>query len=221
MKDARQTEAEILAALEKAVDQMDEEGAVKSAQDALLAGIDPYFAITNGLSKGMALVSDKYESGVYFVPEILLCADAMYAAIEVLKPHLKPQQSGDNTPVIIGVIEGDIHDIGKSIVRLMLEAGGFTVYDLGNDVPVSAFIEKAREIGRGIIAVSTLMSTTMPGMARLIETLKSEGLRDSFKVMIGGGPVSQSFAAKIGADAYGANAMEGVRIAARWQEVLR
>ena len=215
----RPQEAEILDALARAVDLMDEEGAVAAAKRALDEGIDAYEAITKGLSKGMALVSDKYEKGIYFVPEILLCADAMYAAIDVLKPHLKARGGAGVSPVVIGVIQGDVHDIGKNIVKLMLEAAGFPVHDLGNDVPVSAFVEKARELKSGVIAVSTLMSTTMPGMAKLIDALKAAGLRDSFKVMIGGGPVSASYAQKIAADAYGANAMDAVRIATAWQEV--
>jgi dimethylamine corrinoid protein len=205
---------EILAALAAAVDNMDEAAAVANAQAALAAGIDAYEAITEGLSKGMQVVSEKYDKGVYFVPEILLCADAMYAAIAVLKPHLKANAASARPPVIIGVIEGDIHDIGKNIVKLMLEAAGYSVHDLGNDVPVSAFVAKARELKRGIIAVSTLMSTTMPGMGRLVDELKKAGLSKSFKVMIGGGPVSAEFARKIGADAFGVNAMEAIRIAA-------
>ena len=209
---------EVLAALAEAVDQMDEDGAVKAAHEALAEGIPAYEAITGGLAKGMSVVSDKYETGVYFVPEILLCADAMYAAIDVLKPHLKAEGRRQRPPVIIGVIEGDIHDIGKNIVKLMLEAAGFPVHDLGNDVAVSAFVQKARELGGGVIAVSTLMSTTMPGMGRLVEALKEAQLRDSFKVMIGGGPVSPAFAEKIGADAYGENPMEAIRIATEWEE---
>lgn len=212
---------EILAKLASVVDLMDEEGAVQAAKEALAAGLDPYEAITQGLAKGMEVVSDKYEKGIYFVPEILLCADAMYAAIDVLKPHLKLEERGGRPPVIIGVIEGDIHDIGKSIVKLMLEAAGFPIHDLGNDVAISSFVEKARELGKGIIAVSTLMSTTMPGMGRLIEALKEAGLRDSFKVMIGGGPVSANFAEKIGADSYGENAMDAVRIATAWEEAQK
>ena len=210
---------EILSALAAAVDAMDEDAAVRAARDALAAGVDAYVAVTEGLSKGMAVVSDKYEKGVYFVPEILLCADAMYAAIDVLRPHLRADKGHAATPVIIGVIEGDIHDIGKNIVKLMLEAAGFTVHDLGNDVPVTKFVDKARELGSGLIAVSTLMSTTMPGMARLIEALKIAGLRASWKVMIGGGPLSHAFAERIGADAYGQNAMEAVRLANSWQKV--
>jgi len=211
--------AEILAGLAEAVDAMDENAAVRWANEAVAEGLDAYEAITQGCSKGMQVVSEKYDTGVYFVPEILLCADAMYAAIDVLKPHLKPTSAGGQLPVLIGVIEGDIHDIGKNIVRLMLDAAGYPVHDLGNDVTVSAFVEKARELKRGIIAVSTLMSTTMPGMGKLVDALEEAGLRASFRVMIGGGPVSGAFAEKIGADAYGANAAEAVRIANAWQEV--
>jgi dimethylamine corrinoid protein len=211
----------ILAELARAVDEMDEEGAVAAAHEAVAEGLDAYEAITAGLSAGMQRVSDKYESGVYFVPEILLCADAMYAAIDVLKPHLKADADRARCPVIIGVIEGDIHDIGKSIVKLMLEAAGFIVHDLGRDVPVDRFIEKAREVGAGIIAVSTLMSTTMPGMGRLVQALEQAGLRDRFKVMVGGGPLSAAFARRIGADAYGRNAAEAVRIAGAWEAEAR
>ncbi len=215
------TKERILAELARAVDDMDEEGAVRAAREAVTEGLDPYEAITGGLSAGMQRVSDKYESGVYFVPEILLCSDAMYAAIEVLKPHLKPDGGRARCPVVIGVIQGDIHDIGKSIVKLMLEAAGFAVHDLGRDVPVARFIEVAREVGSGIIAVSTLMSTTMPGMGRLVAALEEAGLRDAFKVMVGGGPVSAAFAERIGADAYGQNAAEAVRIANEWEAEAR
>ena len=207
----------ILAELARAVDEMDEEGAVRAARQAIAEGVDAYDAITHGLSAGMARVSEKYESGVYFVPEILLCADAMYAAIDVLKPHLARDGGRTRSPVIIGVIQGDIHDIGKSIVKLMLDAAGFPVHDLGRDVPVERFVQKARELGSGIIAVSTLMSTTMPGMQRLVQALEQAGLRRSFKIMIGGGPVSAAFAQRIGADAYGQNAADAVRIANAWE----
>jgi corrinoid protein of di/trimethylamine methyltransferase len=208
---------EILAELARAVDQMDEEAAVRAARRAVAEGVAAYEAITHGLSAGMERVSEKYESGVYFVPEILLCADAMYAAIDVLKPHLARDGGRARSPVIIGVIQGDIHDIGKSIVKLMLDAAGFPVHDLGRDVPVERFVQKARELGSGIIAVSTLMSTTMPGMQRLVQALEQAGLRRSFKIMIGGGPVSAAFAQRIGADAYGQNAADAVRIANAWE----
>jgi len=207
----------ILAGLAQAVDAMDEPAAVCWANEAIARGVDAYEAITEGLAKGMAVVSDKYEKGVYFVPEILLCADAMYAAIGVLRPHLKVRAGAARTSIVIGVIEGDVHDIGKNIVRLMLESAGFTVHDLGNDVPVARFVEKAREVGGGIVAASTLMSTTMWNMERLVTALRDAGLRDRFRILVGGGPLSAGFAAKIGADAYGANAMEAVRIATAWE----
>ena len=142
----------------------------------------------------------------------------MYAAIDVLKPHLKADRRGGRTPVIIGVIQGDVHDIGKNIVKLMLDAAGFPVHDLGNDVRIDVWIDKARELGGGIIAVSTLMSTTMTNMSKLVEALKEADLRDAFRVMIGGGPVSRDFARKIGADACVDNAMEAVSIATAWEE---
>ncbi|MBM4018548.1 MAG: cobalamin-binding protein [Planctomycetes bacterium] len=210
--------AEILSGLAAAVDAMDEGAAVRLAHEALAAGIDAYEAVTEGLSRGMAVVSEKYDKGIYFVPEILVCADAMYAAIDVLRPHLKAEGGRGRAAVVIGVIEGDVHDIGKNIVRLMLEAAGFAMHDLGNDVAVERFVEKAREVGGGIVAASTLMSTTMWNMERLVQALRDAGLREKFRVMVGGGPLSASFARRIGADAYGANAMEAVRLASAWEE---
>lgn len=204
---------QILAGLAEAVVQMDEGRAVELAHAALDAGIDAYEAIMEGLAKGMNVVSGKYEREEYFVPQILMCADAMYAALGVLKPHLSADRVATRAKVVIGVVEGDIHDIGKNIVALMLEAAGFQVFDLGRDVPVRNFVEKAKEVGADIIAMSTLMSITMGGMRRVIELLKEEGLRDRFKVMIGGGPISASYAEKIGADAYGESAAEAVRVA--------
>jgi corrinoid protein of di/trimethylamine methyltransferase len=207
---------EILAGLADAVVQMDEKRAVELAQAALDAGIEAYQAVTDGLSKGMAIVSDKYEREEYFVPEILMCADALYAALEVLKPHLKADRAAAPAKIVIGVVEGDIHDIGKNIVKLMLETAGFEVHDLGRDVPVRAFVDKAKEVGADIIALSTLMSITMRGMRRVIELLEQEGLRDRFKVIVGGGPLSPSLAEQMGADAYGESAAEAVRIAQRF-----
>ncbi len=200
---------------------MDEAGAVKAAHEAIAAGLDAYEAITQGLSKGMDIVSRKYDEGVYFVPEILLCADAMYAAIDILRPHIKTDRGNARIPIIIGVIEGDVHDIGKNIVKLMLEAAGFPIHDLGNDVPVESFVAKARELGSGIVAVSTLMTTTRPGMGRLVAALKDAGLRDSFKIIIGGGAVSAHFAQEIHADGYGANAMQAVQLAGSFEKATR
>ena len=203
---------EILQGLADAVIQMDEDRAVALAHEAIATGLDAYEAISEGLARGMAVVSEKYDNEEYFVPEILLCSDAMYAAIEVLKPHLKPDSAGAPLKVVIGVIEGDTHDIGKNIVRIMLDTAGFEVHDLGRDVPVDQFVAKAREVAADVIAVSTLMSTTRDGMRRLVQKLVAEGVRDQFKVLIGGPPVSWAYCREIGADAYGSSAPEGVRL---------
>jgi corrinoid protein of di/trimethylamine methyltransferase len=208
-----ENKSEILAGLASAVIEMDEGRAVELAQAAVDAGIDAYEAISQGLSKGMDVVSAKYETEEYFVPEILLCSDAMYAALDVLRPHLKVDPTATPAKVVIGVIEGDVHDIGKNIVKLMLVAAGFEVHDLGRDVAPRAFVDKAKEVEADIIALSTLMSVTMDGMRKVVELLVREGIREDFKVIIGGGPVSATFAKQIGADAYGESASEAVRIA--------
>ena len=205
--------AEILKGLADAVVEMDETRAVELAHQAIAEGLDAYEAISKGLSRGMEVVSDKYDREEYFVPEILLCSDAMYAAIEVLKPHLKPESAGTPARIVIGVIEGDTHDIGKNIVRIMLDTAGFEVHDLGRDVPVERFVAEARRLEADIIAVSTLMSTTREGMRRLVERLVAEGVREQFKVLIGGPPLSWAYCREIGADAYGVSAPDGVRLA--------
>ncbi len=203
----------VLKDLADAVIQMDEEGAVRLAKEALAAGIDAYEAVTEGLSKGMSVVSDLYDREEYFVPEILLCSDAMYAGIEVLKPHIKAESVGERAGIVIGVVDGDIHDIGKNIVKIMLESAGFDVHDLGRSVPIEKFVDQAEELGARVIAISTLMSTTMEGMRKVVDLLRERGLRDRYKVMIGGCPCSPAFAEDIGADAFGANASEAVSIA--------
>ena len=208
----------VLKSLTDAVIQMDEEGAVRFAEEALATGIDAYEAVAEGLSRGMAVVSDLYDREQYFVPEVLLCSDAMYAGISVLKPHINAESVGERQGIVIGVIEGDIHDIGKNIVKIMLEAAGFVLYDLGRSVPVARFVEEAERVGAKVIAMSTLMSTTMVGMQRVMDLLRRRGLRDRYKVMVGGCPCSSAFAEEIGADAFGVNASEAVRIARRLAE---
>lgn len=198
--------------LSDAVVDMDEEGAVAAAEESLADGVDPYEAIQNGLSDGMARAGQLFEEEEYFIPELLMCSDAMYAGLDVLKPHLK--QSGDKKgTVVIGVIEGDTHDIGKNMVRIMFETGGFEVHDLGRDVPPQSFVDKAREVRADIIALSTLMTTTMDGMGTVVRLLDEEGGRNGVKVMVGGGPISAGFARRIGADGYAVNAADAVKVA--------
>lgn len=191
---------EIMNQLADAVVSGNKEMAAELSKKALEEGIDPQEALVNGLAKGMNIMSDKYESGEAFVPHLLIASGAMYAGMEVLIPHLKKEGAGRPATGVIGTIEGDVHDIGKNLVKTMLSAAGFNMIDLGNDVPLEDFVKAAKENKADIISMSALMTTTMVGMEKVIESLQEEGIRDAVKVMIGGAPVSEEFAEKIGAD---------------------
>ncbi len=198
--------------LAEAVVEMDEERAVAAAHASLESGIDAYDAIQQGLSAGMERAGQLFEEEEYFIPELLMCSDAMYAGLEVLKPHLK-KTAGSRGTVVIGVIEGDTHDIGKNMVRIMFETGGFNVIDLGRDVPPQRFVDTAIDSNADIIALSTLMTTTMDGMGTVVRLLNEADIRQGIKVMVGGGPISPGFAKRIGADGYAVNAAEAVKVA--------
>jgi len=205
----------ILDRLARGVRDMDEELAVEAAREALENKIEALTAINEGLVKGMNEASRLYEEGEYFVPELLLCSDAMYAGLNILSPHIQRSNEKSKVRVVIGVVEGDTHDIGKNLVKLMFDVEGFEIYDLGRDVPLTDFVSKAKEVDAHMVCLSTLMSTTMDGMSVVIDLLKKEGLREKVIVLVGGGPVSQSFAASIGADGYAENATRAVRLAKR------
>lgn len=185
---------------------MEEEGTIKLSKQCLENGISAYDSIDKGLAAGMNKAGQLYEEEEYYIPELLMCSDAMYSGLEVLKPYLQKNEIESKKKVVIGVVQGDTHDIGKNLVKIMLETEGFEVIDLGRDIPPIEFVNKAKEVNASIIVLSTLMTTTMEGMAEVINLLKEEGIRDKVKVMIGGGPISQSFADKIGADLYTTNA---------------
>lgn len=202
---------EILQELAGAVIDMEEDTAKNAAREAIDAGIEANEAINGGLVKGMKVVGDKYEQQEYFIPEVLLCSDAMMAGLEVLQPYLPVDGNKAAEKVVMGVVQGDTHDIGKNLVKIMLEASGFEVHDLGRNVPLQDFVEKAIAIGSRIIAMSTLMTTTMDGMRTVIEELKKRGIREEFLVLIGGGPISPAFAKEIGADLYAPDANSAVR----------
>jgi corrinoid protein of di/trimethylamine methyltransferase len=206
---------ELFKELSDAVVEMDEEQAVAAAKEVVEQNYDAFEAIDKGLSAGMEEAGRLFEEEEYFVPELLICSDAMYAGLDVLKPHIKTNDAEVKHKVVIGVIEGDTHDIGKNLVKIMIETSGFEVIDLGRDIPAATFVEKAKEENADIIVISTLMTTTMEGMNEVIQILNKENIRDKFKVMVGGGPVSQSFADKIGADGYSVNATEAVALAKR------
>ena len=204
---------ELLRQIADAVVDMEEDTVEELAQQSLTAGIDAYETIDLGLAKGMERAGQLFDEEEYFVPELLMCSDAMNVGIDVLKPHLKSENVSKKGKVVIGVVEGDTHDIGKNLVRLMMETGGFEVLDLGRDIPPAEFVSKAEEYGADIIGIATLMTTTMPGMKEVVDILADKGIRDKFKVIVGGGPISPAFAKKIGADGYARNAADAVKVA--------
>jgi corrinoid protein of di/trimethylamine methyltransferase len=192
----------------------DEERCVSLAREVLDTGKDPLQAIEEGYTKGMTIVGEKFSRMEYYLPELMACADAMKAAMDVLKPHLGTNQEGAvRGSVVIGTIQGDLHDLGKNIVKTMLQAAGFTVHDLGCDVQVRSYIDKAEETDADVIAASAILTTTMAYMPDLVNLLQDMNLRDRFKVMVGGAPVTPEYAKEAGADGYGENAAEAVDIA--------
>ncbi len=206
---------ELLKKLSDSVVNMEEEETARLSRDIIDREYDAYEAIDKGLADGMERAGRLFEEEEYFIPELLMCSDAMYAGLDVLKPYIKPDEQGEKHKVVIGVIEGDTHDIGKNLVKIMLETSGFEVVDLGRDIPPARFVDKAKEVNAKIIALSTLMTTTMDGMAEVVKLLEQQEIRKDYKVMVGGGPISQGFADKIGADGYSINAAEAVRLAKR------
>ena len=206
------TKEELLKALSDCVVDMEDEEVGGVAEDYIDAGYPAIDGILEGLVDGMNKAAKLYEEEEYYIPELLICSDAMYNGLEVLKPHLPQTANEEKSKVVIGVVEGDTHDIGKNLVRIMLEAAGFEMYDLGRDVKLESFVEKAKEVGADVVAMSTLMSTTMPGMGKVVDMLKEAGIRDQVKVIIGGAPLSWAYAKKIGADGYSDNAVEAVRL---------
>lgn len=207
------TKEELLQKLSDCVFEMEDEEVVDVVKEYIEAGYDAQEGMLLGLVDGMKRASAMYEEGEYFVPELIICSDAMYAGIEELQKYLPNSEGTSAGKIVIGVIEGDTHDIGKNLVRIMLETGGFDVHDLGRDVTVDAFVNYVKENDVDIVAISSLMTTTMPGMETVINRLKEEGFRDKVKVMVGGAPVSPAFAERIGADGYSKNAIEAVELA--------
>lgn len=203
----------ILKGLADAVARLDPAMATEFANRAIGVGMDAYTAINEGLAKGMMVVSAKFDTREFFVPELLRAAKAMNTGIDLLKPYLKVEAANVPGKVVIATVKSDIHQIGKNLVALMLRTSGFEVHDLGVNCPVEKYLNKALEVNADIIGMSALMTTTMLYMETVVETLVKEGVRDRFKVMVGGAPVTAGFAKEIGADAYAQHAAEAVRIA--------
>ena len=202
---------EIIAKLEKAVLDMDEDLGRTAAQEAVDSGMDAFQAVDKGLVKAMKKIADQYDNEEIYLPQVLACADAFYAAFEILRPHIIEGTETAGHKVVIGVVEGDIHDIGKNLVKTMIEANGFNCIDKGRDVPIEDYVEEVVNSNPGFLAMSTLMTPTMKNMKRVIEDLKEEDARDSLKIMIGGGPIDQEFAQEIEADFYGDDESDAVK----------
>ena len=189
----------ILGELENAVKNLQEEDAIEAAKKSLAAGVDPVEAIENGLAKGIREVGEKFARKEMFVVELIYAAEIMGGAIKVLEPEMKKAASKRNViaQVVIGTVAGDIHDIGKNLVKIMLEAGGFEVHDLGKDAANDLFVEKAKEVGAGIIGASSLMTTTVGMQKEVVDALRAAGI--DAPVMVGGAAVTEEWAKEIGA----------------------
>lgn len=214
------TEENLLERMAKAVVEGQKEEAENLVKEAVKRRMDLLEVIEKGFVPGIQKVGELWEKGEYFLPELITSAACMKAAMAVLQPELKKARidAPSKGKVVIGTVEGDIHDIGKNLVASMLQAHGFDVYDLGADVKLEKFIEKAQETKADFVCLSALLTTTMLGQRKFIEMLRANDLAGKFKVLVGGAPVNQKWAADIGADGYAENALAAVKLASRLME---
>jgi corrinoid protein of di/trimethylamine methyltransferase len=217
------TKAELLEKLKNGVVEYEEDEVKEAAQQALDDGHDALEMIMDGLAAGMEVVGDLYDRNEYFVPEVLMCADALYAGLDILRPHV-PEKEGDvNAQVVIGSIQGDVHDIGKNLVKMMFDVAGWDVHDLGRDVPLEKFVEEQLRTDSEVVAMSAMMTTTMLGMKKVIKMIKEKN--PDVAIMLGGAPVTQDVANLFGADGYAESAgnavSEGIKMISRLREMQK
>src|SRR5574341_315588 len=215
-------EKELQKKLHDAVLNMNKAAAITASNEAVAEGASAYRAIMDGLAAGMQSAGKLFEEEEYFVPELLMCSEALYAGLDILRPHVKQEEVGTigaKGDVVIGVVRGDIHDIAKNLVKLMFEVAGFNVHDLGRDVPLEKFAEEQIRTDSKLVALSTMMTTTMPGMKRAIEIIRQKN--PDVKIMIGGAPVSQKAVEAYGADSTANNATNALREAIKLISQLR
>ena len=208
-------ESKHLLVLKESVVNVDFEGVVKAAREAMNEGVDPVRAITDGMAEGMKVVGERFEKGEYFLSELIVAGAVMMEGVEIINPHIK----GDvevRGKVVLATVKGDNHDIGKTLVANLLRANGFDVIDLGMDVASQRIVEAVREHKPDILGLSALLTITMPVMGEVIEGLKAAGIRNGVKVIVGGTPVTKEFADSIGADHRAENAVEGVERCKEW-----
>ncbi len=210
----------LLNELKEGVIEYDTERVEEASNEAVELGLDAYEMIMQGLAAGMDVVGDYFDSGEYFVPEVLLCAEALYAGLAILRPHINEDEAQRvKGQVVIGVVQGDVHDIGKNMVKMMFEVAGFTVHDLGYDVPLADFVEEQLNTDSEIVCLSSMMTTTMMNMPKVIKMIHDKN--PNVKVMVGGSPVTEDLAGQFGADGYAEDATNAVTDAIRMVSMLR
>jgi corrinoid protein of di/trimethylamine methyltransferase len=211
----------LLKELSDGVVDFDEDKVAEAAKRVLEEGLDAYDAIMNGMAAGMEIVGDLYDKHEYFVPELLLCADALYAGLDILRPHITREDQADKLKgqVVLGTVQGDVHDIGKNLIKLMFDVAGFTVHDLGRDVPLEKFVEEQVRTDSEIVALSAMMTTTMMGMKKVVEMIKKKN--PDVMIMLGGAPVTKDVADLFGADGYAESAGNAVQEAIKMISRLR
>ena len=212
---------EILKEIREALINYDEDKVVEWAKIAIDEGVDPFIATMDGLADGMIEVGELYNKKEYFVPELLMCSDALYAGLDILKPAIeasgrKPEAKGS---IVLGVVEGDVHDIGKNLIKMMFDVAGWTVYDLGKDVPLDKFVEEQIRTDSDIVGLSALMTTSMIAMPEIVKKLKEKN--PNVRIMLGGAPVTPELVEKYGADGYAKSAGTAVDEAIRLIKMLR
>lgn len=217
------TKEELLEKLKTGVIEYQEDMVKEAAQQALDDGYVPLEMIMDGLAAGMEVVGELYDRNEYFVPEVLMCADALYAGLAILRPHVPKQEGGLNAQVVIGSIQGDVHDIGKNLVKMMFDVAGWEVHDLGRDVPLEKFVEEQMRTDSEVVAMSAMMTTTMLGMKKVIKMIKEKN--PNVAIMLGGAPVTKDVANLFGADGYAESAgnavSEGIKMIGRLRELQK
>ncbi|KUK31881.1 MAG: cobalamin B12-binding domain protein [Thermoanaerobacterales bacterium 50_218] len=198
------------------ITELKEKEALNLVKEMLDAGTDPLKVVEYSRA-AVEVVGKRFEEGQYFLPELIMAGEIMKGISELLKPAMRQEAEVPRIgKVVIGTVEGDVHDIGKNIVAFLLEANGFQVYDLGVDVPARQFVDKISEVKPQVVGMSCLLTVAFEAMKRTVEAIKEAGLRDAVKIMVGGSPVNEQIAAYVGADAYGGDAQEAVELARKW-----
>jgi len=212
---------EILKGLREALIEYDEDKVAEWAKVALDEGVDPFVATIEGLADGMLEVGELYNKKEYFVPELLLCSDALYAGLDILRPAIKAsgRESEAKGSIVLGVVEGDVHDIGKNLIKMMFDVAGWTVHDLGKDVPLEKFVEEQIRTDSDIVGLSALMTTSMVAMPEIVKKLRENN--PNVRIMLGGAPITPEIVEKYGADGYAESAGTAVDEAMRLIKMLK